>query len=483
MTASVRQQSLTRNILRLCFCTRRIWKWDIVVSDIDELERMDASEIHTWRLNAVLTQQKWWKISSRSEMEQSNYLEEIMIWEHPPESGKYRNCMLTNSLHHLHSWIGRWDSKTKRLLVLIFHRKLCCGSTKWRLSVHWKNWNLRDQLMENIPNFEMLDAKIASALKKIIRNSHLKKKVSLEERKAQKKDRFQWWNTDCLHDPRLFSSCWCSWYSDGFRWLFSVTLHNDNVQEIWYKIGWSFMSKMPSDDVLESLHKLRKRESAELKTVLELYDMKIHQKLRLRNFDARNQRIETGAVVTIRKGQRGVGRGQGECHQWKAKKDSGREETCSYRHDEDKRANRTPKAAESSGSPTHRGWSASRKRTSECGVHFGGSLDSCAKTTRDVFAPNHSVIIGILLKFNSIIQNRDVNSVMCSFAQADWRSTWQKKRKRMVANVQWLYLVGLRISGHRAAGIFIDKNPTVLGSIRRVRSSKVSRRHGNIRAH
>ena len=122
------------------------------------------------------------------------------------------------------------------------------------------------------------------------------------------------------------------------------------------------MSKMPSDDVLESLRKLRKRESAQLKTVLELYDMEIHQKLRQRNFDARNERIETGAVVTIRKGQRGVGRGQGECHQWKAKKDSGREETCSYRHDED----------------------------------------------------------------------------------------------RMVTSVQWLYPVGLRISGHRAAGIFID---------------------------
>ena len=37
----------------------------------------------------------------------------------------------------------------------------------------------------------MLDAKIASALDKIIQNSHVKKKkVSLEEQKAQKEDRF-----------------------------------------------------------------------------------------------------------------------------------------------------------------------------------------------------------------------------------------------------------------------------------------------------
>ena len=39
-------------------------------------------------------------------------------------------------------------------------------------------------------NFEMLDAKFASALNKIIQNSQLKKKVSLEEQKAQKEDRF-----------------------------------------------------------------------------------------------------------------------------------------------------------------------------------------------------------------------------------------------------------------------------------------------------
>ena len=36
----------------------------------------------------------------------------------------------------------------------------------------------------------MLDAKIASALNKIIQNSHFKKKVSLEEQKAQKEGRF-----------------------------------------------------------------------------------------------------------------------------------------------------------------------------------------------------------------------------------------------------------------------------------------------------
>ena len=42
----------------------------------------------------------------------------------------------------------------------------------------------------HMPNFELLDAKIASALNRIIRNTQFKRKVSLEEIKAHKEDRF-----------------------------------------------------------------------------------------------------------------------------------------------------------------------------------------------------------------------------------------------------------------------------------------------------
>ena len=107
------------------------------------------------------------------------------------------------------------------------------------------------------------------------------------------------------------------------------------------------MSKFPSDGILESLYILRIRESAQLKTVLELYDMEIHQKismpnyqklktmlkrsidqkLRLRNFDARYGKIETGAVVKSRKGSSGVEGGKGTCYQWIGKKANVRRET------------------------------------------------------------------------------------------------------------------------------------------------------------
>ena len=43
----------------------------------------------------------------------------------------------------------------------------------------------------------------------------------------------------------------------------------------------------------------------------------IDQKLRLRNFDARHENIETGAVVKNRIGMRGIERGKGICYQWR----------------------------------------------------------------------------------------------------------------------------------------------------------------------
>ena len=63
---------------------------------------------------------------------------------------------------------------------------------------------------KHFPNFEMLDAKIASAQNKIIQNSHFKKKVSLEEQEAQKRGAVSMRNTDRLHDRRLLSSDWRS---------------------------------------------------------------------------------------------------------------------------------------------------------------------------------------------------------------------------------------------------------------------------------
>ena len=121
------------------------------------------------------------------------------------------------------------------------------------------------------------------------------------------------------------------------------------------------MTKTPFDDILEGLYKLGIRESEKLKTVLELYNMEIHQKkagpdyhrlktmversieqnLRNKKFEARNGNYERNAVVknqgTKQRGQRT----SGNCWQWKTNGQCSKGDNCSFRHDINKRAKLT----------------------------------------------------------------------------------------------------------------------------------------------
>ena len=56
---------------------------------------------------------------------------------------------------------------------------------------------------------------------------------------------------------------------------------NDDNSGIRFEVGRNLLSmtKIPRDDILEGMNKLRIRESEKLKTVLELYDLETHQKL------------------------------------------------------------------------------------------------------------------------------------------------------------------------------------------------------------
>ena len=90
--------------------------------------------------------------------------------------------------------------------------------------------------------------------------------------------------------------------------VFSVTPHDDDVQECdtrWDEV-LPTMSNIPSEDVLESLYKLRIRQSAQLKTVLELYDMEIHQKISMPNYQKMKTIVkkENRSEATITKLQR-----------------------------------------------------------------------------------------------------------------------------------------------------------------------------------
>ena len=118
------------------------------------------------------------------------------------------------------------------------------------------------------------------------------------------------------------------------------------------------MTKIPSDDILENLYKLRIRECEKLKIVLETYNMEnssvesepdyhrlktmvkrsIEQSLRMKNFESRNGNFETSPVVKNQRAKQCEQRSLGDCWQWKANGQCSKGDNCSFRHDKDKRA-------------------------------------------------------------------------------------------------------------------------------------------------
>ena len=216
----------------------------------------------------------------------------------------------------------------------------------------------------SMPNFEVLDARIASALNKIIHNSQFKMRISLEEQKAQKQDRFLRGRQIAYLIYDYFRVTGSHDSVENYTDLFTIVLRNDDIQEFdskWDGILLS-MTKIPHDEILEGLYKLRIRESEKLKTVLKLYDLETHQKklgpdyhrlkamvkrsieqeIRNKNFGARSGNFEKNAVVKNQGTKQRVQRILGDCWQWETNGQCVKGDNCSFRHDMNKREKVTP---------------------------------------------------------------------------------------------------------------------------------------------
>ena len=214
-----------------------------------------------------------------------------------------------------------------------------------------------------MPDFEVLDAKIASALNRIIHNSHFKRRVSLEEQKAQKEDRFLRGRQIAYLIYEYFQVTGANDSVENYADLFTIALRNDDTWEFdskWDGILLS-MTKTPSDDILEGLYKLRIRESEKLKTVMELYNMEIYQKKagpdyhrletmvkrsieqhsRIKNFEPRNGNYQRNAMVKNQGTKQRAQRILGDCWQWETNGQCVKGDNCSFRHDVNKRAKMT----------------------------------------------------------------------------------------------------------------------------------------------
>ena len=177
------------------------------------------------------------------------------------------------------------------------------------------------------------------------------------------------------------------------------------------------MTKIPHDDILEGLSKLRIRESEKLKTVLELYDLEIHQKklgpdyhrlkamvkrsieqeIRNKNFgEARSGNFEKNAVVKNQGTKQRVQRILGDCWQWETNGQCVKGNNCSFRHDMNKRgksspSNPSPNSFMRQNERNHRG-----PEVPEVKVRVVECRDGLARITLEELAITHIVKDGTL---------------------------------------------------------------------------------------
>ena len=214
-----------------------------------------------------------------------------------------------------------------------------------------------------MPKFEVLDARIASALNKIIHNSQFKRKISLEEQKAQKQDRFLRGRQIAHLIYEYFRVTGANDSLENYADLFTISLRNDDIQEFdskWDGILLS-MTKIPPDDTVEGLYKLRIQESEKLNTVLwncttwrfrkklgpdyhrlkTMVKRSIEQDIRNKSLGARNGNFEKNAVVKNPGTKQRVQRILGDCWQWEFNGKCSKGDNCSFRHDINKRGKMT----------------------------------------------------------------------------------------------------------------------------------------------
>ena len=310
-----------------------------------------------------------------------------------------------------------------------------------------------------MPDFEVLDAKIASALNRIIHNTQFKRKVSLEEQKAQKEDRFLRGRQIAYLTYEYFRVTGANDSVENYADLFTIVLRIQEFDSKWDGILLS-MTKIPSDDILEGLYKQRIRESEKLKTVLELYNMEIHQKktgpdyhrlktmvkrsieqdVRNRNFGARNGNFETSAVVKNHRMKQREQRILGDCWQWEANGQCSQGDNCSFRHDTNKRAKST-QPNPSPGSSTQQSVKNASRTRSPRGRSPNGRMSrwpckdylkgTCTNSFCEKWHPPECL-------FTSPRKDADLGkSALMRIARL--MNSLAKGPKRMVTKVQWLY--------------------------------------------
>ena len=173
---------------------------------------------------------------------------------------------------------------------------------------------------------------------------------------------------------------------------------------------------------------IRRKQDLDYHRLKAMVKRSIEQNLRIKNFEARNGNYERNAVVKYQGTKQRVQRIPGDCWQWESNGQCSRGDTCSFRHNVNKRA----KLTQPNSSPSSFMRQDERK-TSRTRSPKGKSLDFLARIASKELAPIHSVKNGILQNACSTSRRMDADlGEKCSYAhrQVDEQPS-KKGLKRM----------------------------------------------------
>ena len=136
----------------------------------------------------------------------------------------------------------------------------------------------------DFPDYETLDAKIASALKKLLTSVQFRRRVIVEEQRAQNDERFLRGRQIAYMIYEHFRATGAYEAVQGPSDLFSIRSQNDDVQD--FDTRWdqalSGASEIPTVMVLEGLYKSKVQDSVQQQTILAIY-IYIYEQENIRN--------------------------------------------------------------------------------------------------------------------------------------------------------------------------------------------------------
>ena len=208
---------------RQAFGTRMVYRETFLQIQLRLLQHLIRRSWIHWSSNiSEHTSHMWWvrtkhqfrirdELQDRQPEVQSSPVREILLKNYGADQQWLQSSDLSFwQIHHV-SNVRLLEDQIQDWGMYLYHnflRNLCCGSKKWRWLNQWMISNLRVLSQELLVHtLSCLTRELLQHWTKTIQNARFKKKVSVEEMKPHKEDRFLR-GRHRLHDLRVLPGHW-----------------------------------------------------------------------------------------------------------------------------------------------------------------------------------------------------------------------------------------------------------------------------------